>query len=105
LLDVTGQKDKVLIVGCGAGADLSVVSGGVVAFDLSTSAVQRAKDSSPLAKFLVADACDLPFTHASFDVVICSEVLEHLPDPELAVIEFDRVLKTGGALILTVQGG
>jgi SAM-dependent methyltransferase len=102
LLDVIVQKDKVLIVGCGAGADLSVVSGGVVACDLSTSAVQRAKDSSPLARLLVADTCDLPFVHARFAVVVCSEVLQHLPDPELAVSEFDRVLKTGGAVVVTV---
>ncbi|MFQ5851581.1 MAG: class I SAM-dependent methyltransferase [Candidatus Binatia bacterium] len=102
LLNMTVQKNSVLIVGCGAGADLDVVPGGVVAFDLSSRAVERAREASPLARLLVADACDLPFVQGSFDVVICSEVLEHLPDPELAVDEFDRVLKTGGTLILTV---
>jgi SAM-dependent methyltransferase len=49
-------------------------------------------------------ACDLagalPFGDASFDTVISSDVLEHLPDPGLAVGEIGRVLARGGRLLL-----
>lgn len=37
----------------------------------------------------------------SFDAILCSELLEHLPDPTLALDEFKRLLKPGGKLILT----
>lgn len=48
--------------------------------------------------------CDLsrplPFADATFDTVLSSDVLEHLPDPELAFREMSRVLRPGGVLIL-----
>lgn len=46
-------------------------------------------------------ATALPFKAATFDVVLFSEVLEHLADPQLALVEIARVLKPGGKLILT----
>ena len=46
-----------------------------------------------------ADA--LPFDANCFDAVLCTEVLEHLPEPALAIAEMDRVLRPGGHVILT----
>lgn len=43
-----------------------------------------------------------PFSDASFDTIICSEVLEHLWEPESALKELYRTLKPGGTLVLTV---
>ena len=43
----------------------------------------------------------MPVEDAFFDVVLCTEVLEHLPDPIKALAELSRVLKKGGQLILT----
>lgn len=54
------------------------------------------------AVFTVGDAGRLPFADNSFDAVICSEVLEHLPDVALALSEVDRVLKPGGKFALSV---
>lgn len=50
---------------------------------------------------LVCDIIDIPEPDASFDVILCSEVLEHIPDAVLALKEFARLLKPGGILILT----
>ncbi|MBT8137110.1 MAG: class I SAM-dependent methyltransferase [Gammaproteobacteria bacterium] len=51
---------------------------------------------------LIADVNDgLPFADASYDLVWCSEVIEHLQSPEQFVAECERVLKPGGKLILT----
>lgn len=43
----------------------------------------------------------LPFKDGSFDLIWCSEVIEHLDDPSDTITEFQRVLKEGGSLIIT----
>ncbi len=45
---------------------------------------------------------DLPFTNDAYDLIICSEVVEHIKDDTKAVAELARVLSPGGTLILTV---
>src|SRR3990172_6853665 len=50
---------------------------------------------------LVCDINAIPEPDAVFDVLLCSEVLEHVPDPTKALDEFTRLLKPGGKLILT----
>ena len=50
---------------------------------------------------IICDIINIPVEDASFDVVLCSEVIEHIPHPELAIKEFSRILKKNGVLILT----
>ena len=50
---------------------------------------------------LVADGRHLPFNGASFDVVLCLEVLEHLYSPIFLLTEFWRILKPSGDLVIT----
>jgi SAM-dependent methyltransferase len=50
---------------------------------------------------LVSDITAIPGADASFDAILCSEVLEHVPEPTRALDEFARLLKRGGKLILT----
>jgi ubiquinone/menaquinone biosynthesis C-methylase UbiE/tetratricopeptide (TPR) repeat protein len=53
----------------------------------------------------VSDIAALPVPDASFDVVLCTEVLEHVPEPIAALREMARVLRPGGKLILTAPLG
>ncbi|MCD4753855.1 MAG: class I SAM-dependent methyltransferase [Anaerolineaceae bacterium] len=50
---------------------------------------------------LVCDITSIPEPDESFDVILCSEVFEHLPNPIAALKELSRLLKQGGKLILT----
>lgn len=50
---------------------------------------------------IICDITNISEPDLSFDAILCSEVLEHLPDPLAALKEFDRLLKKGGKLILT----
>lgn len=50
---------------------------------------------------IISDIVDIPEPDCAFDVILCSEVLEHIPNPLNALKEFSRLLKPGGQLILT----
>jgi SAM-dependent methyltransferase len=50
---------------------------------------------------IVSDITAIPEPDASFDVVLCTEVLEHVPDPVSAIAECNRLLKKGGIFIIT----
>ena len=52
---------------------------------------------------VVGDAMALAFADDSFDVVLCTEMLEHVPEPQRAVDEMRRVLRPGGLLLLTTR--
>ena len=50
---------------------------------------------------IVSDITAIPEASASFDAVLCTEVLEHLPHPVKALEEFARLLRPGGVAIIT----
>ena len=58
-------------------------------------------DHATNAPDLICDIAAIPEASASFDAILCTEVLEHLPNPVEAVREFSRLLKPGGVLLLT----
>ena len=55
-----------------------------------------------LAEATAGDALALPYADGTFDVVIASEILEHVPADEAAIAELVRILKPGGKLAVTV---
>ena len=88
------ENSLILEVGCGRGAFQDLVAH-YVAVDLSEGV------SRYLHKpFLCASATALPFQDTSFDAIWSIHVLEHVPNPEKALMEMRRVLKTGGLLFL-----
>jgi ubiquinone/menaquinone biosynthesis C-methylase UbiE len=50
---------------------------------------------------IISDITNIPVENGSFDAIMCTEVLEHIPDPIKAIKEFGRILKPGGLLIVT----
>lgn len=102
---------RVLDVGAGTGGlALRLARRGfhVVALDWSLSFVQQTSHRmqeaglSASVASVVGDAAHLGLTSATFDGVVCGEVLEHLTDDLAAVLEFNRVLKAGGWCLITV---
>lgn len=73
-----------------------------VGVDLDRQALLRCTQSGNLASFVRADADrGLPFRDGSIDVLLASEVYEHLYHPEVFFEEVHRVLRPGGLLLLT----
>lgn len=50
---------------------------------------------------IISDITKIPVKNNSFDVILCSEVFEHLPDAVAALNEFSRILRPGGTLLIT----
>lgn len=48
------------------------------------------------------DGKNIPFENEKFDFILCTQVLEHVPNPSLLINEMKRVCKTGGGIIITL---
>jgi SAM-dependent methyltransferase len=100
LLDWLAAQDvrglRVLDVGCGDRPYEKLLTGAaeIVGFDVP---------GNPLAD-LHGSIDAIPVEDASFDVVLCLQVLEHVPDPAAAVRELRRVVKPGGRVLLSTHG-
>ena len=112
-----GPGDRVLDLGCGFGRhafEAARRGAAVVALDAGPDEVAQVRatlgamvDAGELAAVhpvtaVQGDALALPFADATFDRVIASEVLEHIPDDVAAMQELARVLRPGGAMAVTV---
>lgn len=112
-----GLSSKVIDVGCGAGRHAFEAyrrGADVVAFDrdeselrsvdtiLRAMAEQGEVPAGASAKVVLGDALQLPYADETFDCVIASEILEHVPADTAAIAELIRVLKVGGTLAVSV---
>jgi 2-polyprenyl-6-hydroxyphenyl methylase/3-demethylubiquinone-9 3-methyltransferase len=104
-------RGAVLDVGCGGGLvaeRLKDVAASYVGVDIPARSLQLAAQDRVAGEALrtawaSASGDGLPFPDATFDVVVFSEVIEHLLRPELAVWEIGRVLRPGGVLVMTTN--
>lgn len=85
--------------GAGAAAAKGIVAVGV---DFCQEMVDQAVERYPEATFQIGDAENLPFDDASFDGVICNFGFLHFADPDKAIGEAFRVLRSGGRYAFTV---
>jgi SAM-dependent methyltransferase len=88
---------RILDIGSGTAPVSPDLTRTVVA-DLSEEALRHLACESKSVQSITA----MTFDAASFDCVLCSEVLEHVPDDLLALSELRRVLRPGGVLVVTV---
>jgi ubiquinone biosynthesis O-methyltransferase len=106
--DVEGKK--VLDIGCQYGVFsffLAEKGAEVTGMDISQRWIARCQREASMKyddksfDFLAGDAQELPFEDGSFDVVVCSEVIEHVDHPGNVLSEINRVLVPGGVLVLS----
>jgi SAM-dependent methyltransferase len=97
LLAEAKPGDRVLDLGAGTGAFLAVLDN-AVGVEIAEAAIARADGDVRL----LDDDGTLPFGHGAFDLVWCSEVLEHVPDVLALLQETRRVLARDGRLLATV---
>jgi 2-polyprenyl-3-methyl-5-hydroxy-6-metoxy-1,4-benzoquinol methylase len=93
----------ILDIGCGTGAMSAKLAehGNVVSADFSQLALTFSRKRN-LNRLCASDAIHLPFRSESFDVVVAMDILEHVEDDHAAIMEIQRVLKSGGRVISTV---
>ena len=109
--------DRVLDLGCGGGRHAFEVyrrGADVVAFDQNAKdladvdamframAAEGQVPTSAKARTVEGDALDMPFADESFDTVIASEILEHIPSDAAAIRELARVVRPGGMVAVSV---
>ncbi len=109
--------DRLLDLGCGFGRhafEAARRGARVVGLDAGADEVARVRDTfgamvhagelAPAAQAgaVQGDALRLPFADGTFDRVIASEVLEHIPDDTASMAELARVLRPGGTMAVTV---
>lgn len=111
LLDRLPERGRVLDLGCGCGVpvarELSAAGHEVTGVDISDVQIARARRLVPVATFLRADAAEAMFPAGSFDAVVCTFVLIHLPLEEqpALIARMASWLRAGGWLLATVGHG
>ena len=104
---VSEVDGRVLDIGCD-GATLTAVvaekSGAksVVGIDIAKESVAYSKEKHPEFQLAIGHAEELPFRDAAFDMVFCSEVLEHVEHPERLLSEIKRCMTADGYCIVEV---
>jgi len=108
-----GPGDLLLDAGCGEGRHcFGALERGarVVGLDLDLDSLRlplgalqdRAREKGSFGALLQGNTFGLPFADASFDRVICAEVMEHVHDYRAAIRELARVTRPGGRLAITI---
>jgi len=102
--DWAGTGKRILDVGCGSGTVTRFVTEGnkVTGIDVDKQALDACQKRYGVKPVWGEFANELPFGEASFDVVLATETIEHLPYPRILLSEVRRVLTAGGLFLGSV---
>lgn len=106
-LEIPGQQLQILEAGCGQRwpLDLTGCNYMLTGIDLDKNALEiRLNSEKDLDKAVVGNLRTAEFDDATFDVIFCSFVLEHISGAERVMSNFRKWLKPGGIIILRVPG-
>lgn len=106
LLPLAAPGARLLDLGCGTGHHVLWARGrgyDAAGTDGSEAMLAQARSLNPSSELRLAPADALPFPDASFDAVVCIEVLRYLPRIDPCVLEMGRVLKAGGVCLATAS--
>jgi SAM-dependent methyltransferase len=96
---------RVLDVACGEGYGTALLAArgarSAVGVDLDEHTIAHARSHHSEAEFIVGDARELPFDHATFDLVVSFETVEHVPDPHRVLAELHRVTTEDGLVLVS----
>ena len=99
------REASILDVGTSTGTNLRMLADlgflHVVGLDISDEAIRFCAEKG-LGVVRPGDICDLPFEDASLDLVLATDLIEHVDDDRLALSEIARVLVPGGNAVITV---
>jgi SAM-dependent methyltransferase len=95
----TSGNYSILDVGCAQGAHLTVYPGSVQKAGIEPSASARPRLQERGIRWLGEDISEVP-AGATFDVVSCLDVLEHVEDPAELLTQMHRVLSPGGLMVI-----
>lgn len=104
LLDLVGDARRVLDVGCSTGylaERLHQRGATVVGLDLDERAAEQARQFCEAVHVGDVETMELPFAPASFDAILCGDLIEHLRDPQAFLERVRPLLKPGGRLVLS----
>src|SRR5438270_6244272 len=102
LLRRYGAQSPMLDAGCGTGLNLASLPDGSVGIDLNPRNLELIRARLPNHRAVEGDIEAMPFEDATFATVVFTEVLEHVPHPDVALREIRRVLQPDGLLVGSV---
>jgi ubiquinone/menaquinone biosynthesis C-methylase UbiE len=104
------KKPRIVDLGCGDGRLIFALhkrrlfkdADEVLGVDVSKTRIERLAKELPFVKCIVSDALNVKgLSRSSFDFVICSQLIEHVTDDEMLMLEIRRLLKDGGLVYLS----
>jgi 2-polyprenyl-3-methyl-5-hydroxy-6-metoxy-1,4-benzoquinol methylase len=105
-MQATQGIPRILDLGCGQGHITARIqetypNAEISALDYSVSAIQYAVDHFPQIAFDVANVYELPYASSYFDIVVCNNLWEHVPDPLSLLQGISKIIKPLGFLIIS----
>jgi len=106
ILGLVSSSNKILDLGCGEGGIISAIlkkfpNKRIVGIDISPRRINLLKNKFPKQTFLCKDINSTHLKSNGFDLIICTQVIEHVEDDKMLIKEIYRLLEKGGHLYIT----